>query len=164
MSKMQQSGEWVGDKNRFLAYMQHMAQTARPAAAKRLFELFTQKEAQRIKANSVCPFPVAMQQKPDAKKGGAMKKTAGSGGKRVQFQVTAEPGSDVFVAGSFNNWDATQYRMRDNPGSGHCKTSVVLPAGRHEYKFVVNGTWCNDPDCLESVPNMSGSMNSVLTV
>ncbi len=93
-----------------------------------------------------------------------MKTSTGSRGKRVSFQVTAEPGSEVFVAGSFNNWNPTQYRMRDNPGSGHCKKTLVLPAGRHEYKFVVNGQWRVDPNCPDSVPNESGSMNSVLTV
>jgi 1,4-alpha-glucan branching enzyme len=91
----------------------------------------------------------------------AIKKAAG---KKVGFQVTAEPGSDVFVAGSSNNWDPTQYRMRDNPGSGHCKTTLVLPPGRHEYKFIVNGEWREDTNCAESVPNDQGSVNSAVTV
>ncbi len=93
-----------------------------------------------------------------------MRKSTGSKGRKISFQVTAEPGSEVFVAGSFNNWDPTQYRMPDNPGSGHCKTTLVLPAGRHEYKFVVNGEWRADPDCAESVPNDQGSLNSVIAV
>jgi len=90
-----------------------------------------------------------------------MKKTAG---KKVSFQVTVEPGSEVFVAGSFNNWDPTQHRMRDNPGSGHCKASLLLPPGRHEYKFVVNGQWRIDSDCVEWAPNDQGSLNSVISV
>ena len=93
-----------------------------------------------------------------------MRKSTGSRGKRVSFQVTAEPGSEVFVAGSFNDWNPTQYRMSDNPGSGHCKTTLVLPPGRHEYKFVVNGEWRVDPNCPEWVPNDQGSLNSVITV
>ena len=93
-----------------------------------------------------------------------MKKTESSKGKKVSFQVTAEPGSEVFVAGSFNDWNPTQCRMRDNPGSGHCKTTLVLPPGRHEYKFVVNGEWRVDPACAESVPNDYGALNSILTV
>lgn len=84
--------------------------------------------------------------------------------KRVGFEVTTEPGSDVFVAGSFNRWNPTQYRMKDNPGSGHCKTTLVIPAGRHEYKFVINGEWRVDPNCPDRVPNAAGSMNSVVTV
>ena len=93
-----------------------------------------------------------------------MKKSTGSKGKKVDFEVTAEPGSEVFVAGTFNNWDTKQHRMSDNPGSGHCKITLVLPPGRHEYKFVVNGEWRADPNCAESVLNDQGSLNSVITV
>ena len=60
-------------------------------------------------------------------------------GKKVGFQLTAEPGSEVFVAGTFNQWDAGQHRMRDNPHSGVYRIALVLPPGRHEYKFVVDG-------------------------
>ncbi len=93
-----------------------------------------------------------------------MKHSTDSRGKRVSFQLTADPGSDVFVAGSFNHWNPTQHRMSDNAGSGHFKATLVLPAGRHEYKFVVNGEWRVDPNCPESVPNESGTMNSVVPV
>jgi 1,4-alpha-glucan branching enzyme len=93
-----------------------------------------------------------------------MRKTTGGKGKKVSFQLTVEPGSEVFVAGSFNDWNPTQYRMSDNPGSGHCKATLVLPPGRHEYKFVVNGEWRLDPNCAESVPNDCGALNSVISV
>lgn len=82
--------------------------------------------------------------------------------RRVRFDLTTEPGSQVFVAGTFNNWDPAATPMKDNPGSGHCKATVMLPAGRHEYKFVVNGGWLEDPKCPDAVPNAYGSMNSVL--
>ena len=87
-----------------------------------------------------------------------------SRGKKVSFQLTAEPGSEVFVAGTFNQWDAGQHRMRDNPHSGVYRIALVLPPGRHEYKFVVNGEWRVDPNCPEWVPNDKGSLNSVLSV
>ena len=103
-------------------------------------------------------------QKSQKTRGETMKKSTGSRGKRVSFQVTAEPGSDVFVAGTFNNWNPTQYRMRDNPGSGHCKTTLVLPRGQHEYKFVVNGVWMLDPHGTDWAPDGYGTMNSVLHV
>jgi len=85
-------------------------------------------------------------------------------GKKVSFQIKAEPGSAVFVAGTFNQWDPTQYRLRDNPDSGEYKIKLTVPPGRHESKFVVNGVWCADPNCLDWVPNSQGSLNSVLTV
>jgi 1,4-alpha-glucan branching enzyme len=93
-----------------------------------------------------------------------MKKAGRRNGRKVSFQLTTDPGREVFVAGTFNNWDPKQYRMSDNPGSGHWKTTLVLPPGRHEYKFVVNGEWRADPNCPESVPNDQGSLNSVITV
>jgi hypothetical protein len=45
---MLQTGEVATHDLRLLAYMQVMAQTAQPAAAKRLFELFAQQENRRI--------------------------------------------------------------------------------------------------------------------
>lgn len=85
-------------------------------------------------------------------------------GKKVSFNFKAEPGSTVFVAGTFNKWDPTQYRLRDNPDNGEYKIKLTVPPGRHEYKFIVNGVWCADPTCLEWAPNSQGSLNSVLTV
>jgi 1,4-alpha-glucan branching enzyme len=82
----------------------------------------------------------------------------------VQFSLSVEPGSRVSVAGTFNNWDPTANPMKDNPGSGHCKATLWLPAGRHEYRFVVNGAWILDADCEDYAPNGYGSLNSVRNV
>ena len=93
-----------------------------------------------------------------------MKKAKGSKVRKVNFEIKARPGSEVFVAGSFNNWDPKKNPMRDNPDSGHYKTKLVLPSGRYEYKFVVNGEWCVDPNCSEWAPNDQGTLNSVRVV
>ena len=93
-----------------------------------------------------------------------MRKILGKKGKKVGFQLIAEPGCEVYVAGTFNNWDPRQYPMLDNPDSGHYKTTLVLPPGRHEYKFVVNGEWRVDSNCPEWEPNDQGSRNSVIAV
>jgi len=84
--------------------------------------------------------------------------------RRVQFDLSVDPGSRVFVAGSFNNWNPTANPLKDNPGSGHCKAMLSLPAGRHEYKFVVNGVWMLDPNGTDWAPDGYGTMNSVLHV
>ena len=84
--------------------------------------------------------------------------------KRVRFEISVEPGQQVFVAGTFNNWNPTANPLKDNPGSGHCKVALLIPTGKHEYKFVVNGVWTLDPKCLDWVPNDHGSLNSVLHV
>jgi len=85
-------------------------------------------------------------------------------GKQVKFQLDAEPGSQVGIAGSFNDWDPQRNPMMDNPKSGCFQATLWLPPGRHEYKFVVNGDWIVDPNSPELLPNGMGSMNSVVMV
>ena len=41
---------------------------------------------------------------------------------------------------------------------------LFLPPGRYEYVFVVDGRCVADPNAVESVPNVYGCMNSVLSV
>lgn len=85
-------------------------------------------------------------------------------GKKVPFRLAAAPESQVFLAGSFNDWNASQHAMRRNLKQGLFETTLILPPGRHEYKFVVNGEWLVDPACSESIANDKGSQNSVVIV
>ncbi len=79
----------------------------------------------------------------------------------VTFKFHAPPKSKVFLAGTFNNWNPSDIRLGgDNKGT--YSTAILLPVGRHEYKFIVNGEWRNSPDCVEHVPNPFGTTNSVL--
>jgi len=78
------------------------------------------------------------------------------------FQVSADPGSDVFVTGTFNNWNPFQCRMLDESGTGIFRIALKLPPGRHEYKFVVNGEWRSDPNYPDWVVNEHGTLNSVI--
>jgi 1,4-alpha-glucan branching enzyme len=84
--------------------------------------------------------------------------------RKVEFQLEAEAGSKVAVAGTFNDWDPAKNPMKDNPDSGHYKTVIALAPGTYEYKFVVNGDWCVDPKCPDGVSNECGSRNSVMAV
>ena len=86
-----------------------------------------------------------------------------SSGRRVRFELEAEAGSQVAVAGAFNDWDPTTNPMTDNPGSGKFATPVKMSQGRHEYKFVVNGEWRVDPKCAEWAQNTRATLNSVMT-
>lgn len=84
-------------------------------------------------------------------------------GKRKQkFAIKAEHGSEVYVAGSFNSWNPKKNKLTYR--GGLYSTTLMLPKGRHEYKFVIDGVWCVDPECSEWTPNGIGSLNSVLTV
>ena len=84
--------------------------------------------------------------------------------KRVTFQVRADPGSTVFLAGDFNKWDPVANPMKDRRGTGDFSVVLSLPPGAHEYKFVINGTWCVDPTCTDWAQNSLGTLNSIRKV
>lgn len=152
-----------------------------PAAAK------SAKAAKAVEPElwDVCPAPCACEAKKPAKAAAAAKavekaekpaakaaksvaakaeKPAAPKATRVTFRVRAEVGAKVFLAGSFNNWDATAKQLTDKNGTGDFSCCVNLPKGRYEYKFVVNGTWQADGACAEWVQNDMGTLNSVVTV
>jgi 1,4-alpha-glucan branching enzyme len=89
--------------------------------------------------------------------------TKSSKPRKVKFLVKAAAGSTVSLAGSFNNWDPNVIILRLN-GDGVYSTSIELPPGRHEYKFVVNGVWQLDEQCPQWSPNAWGTLNSVVEV
>ena len=70
---------------------------------------------------------------------------------------------EVFVAGSFNDWSPTATPMIA-AGDGRWVKKLVLPLGRHEYRFVVDGQWVDDPKANELVPNPHGGQNAVLVI
>ena len=63
-------------------------------------------------------------------------------GNKVTFTYTGT-GSNVYVAGSFNSWSSSAAKMTKS-GSTFTYTCELKP-GRYEYKFVVDGSWINDP-------------------
>ena len=54
--------------------------------------------------------------------------------------------------------------MADKDGTGEFTCTLSLPKGRYEYKFVINGTWCADPECKDWVGNDMNTINSVIVV
>ena len=95
----------------------------------------------------------------------------------VLFQYDAPSARHVNLAGNFpdNEWlkhgDKVDV-MRDDgkhgdrvAGDGIWSIVKVLPAGRYEYKFVVDrNTWLEDPNALESIDDGYGGKNSILIV
>lgn len=84
--------------------------------------------------------------------------------KRVVFELNAEPGIEVFVAGTFNDWDPYQKPLVDKNSDGNYRCTMMLTAGIYEYKFYVNNTWCVDPANPNFNQNDLGTLNSVLMV
>ena len=91
-----------------------------------------------------------------AKKSTAKKATA----KNVTFTVHADKGKAVYVAGEFNKWNPTAKKMAYN--AGVYTATVKLAAGTYQYKFVIDGTWCADPENVNAVANDQGTFNSVI--
>lgn len=85
-----------------------------------------------------------------------------SGRKRVALSYDAPNAGAVAVTGSFCGWDDGVPLKKDR--SGRWKTTLTLPKGDHEYRFVVDGEWRDDPNCSDRIPNRFGSENCVLHV
>jgi 1,4-alpha-glucan branching enzyme len=81
----------------------------------------------------------------------------------VAFTLTAPEAKEVYVAGSFNDWDAHCTPLLKGL-NGEWSEHLPLKPGKYEYRFVVDGMWKEDPAALASVPNPFGSNNSVVTV
>jgi len=78
------------------------------------------------------------------------------------------PGArSVEVVGSFNNWSRGKLALNDEHHNGIWHGAAVLPAGQHEYMFVVDGErWVADPLAGRYVDDGFGVglQNSVLIV
>ena len=82
--------------------------------------------------------------------------------KSVTFTFHAEKGKSVYVAGEFNQWNPTAKKMAFKKGI--YTATIKLAAGTYQYKFVIDGTWCADPENANAVANDQGTFNSVITV
>ncbi len=62
----------------------------------------------------------------------------------TEFTVTAPEAQEVYLAGNFNEWNASEFAMRKFKGGRYVKKMKLKP-GRYEYLFVIDGEWCPDP-------------------
>jgi len=69
---------------------------------------------------------------------------------------------NVFLAGDFNNWDPKVYAMKKE--GDDWVFPVHLFAGKHLYKFVVDGKWITDPANSLWEQNEYGTGNSILWI
>ena len=82
---------------------------------------------------------------------------------RVNFKIHAPDAQHVFVAGSFNEWNPTSKALRLGKDSVW-RTWTTLPPGEHEYRFIVDGEWVEDPTVEQREANPFGSHNSIVTI
>ena len=82
----------------------------------------------------------------------------------VRFVLTAPEARNVALAGTFNQWDAKATPLVRTGPAGVWTATVTLPAGEHQYAFVVDGVrWVPDP-AAPAVDDGFGRRNSVLTL
>jgi len=82
---------------------------------------------------------------------------------RISFGAYFPNANEVLLAGSFNDWQPSAAPLR-NQGDGRWLVEVELERGRHEYRFVVDGTWIDDPMAAAYAINSFGILNCVLLV
>lgn len=83
--------------------------------------------------------------------------------RRIVFKLEAPEAKEVILRGDFNHWNPKTHVMKKDDNGVWSKT-VMLPSGRHEYKFLVDGEWWNDPNNNQTIQNSFGTLNNVLTV
>ncbi|PYO87171.1 MAG: glycoside hydrolase family 13 [Gemmatimonadetes bacterium] len=82
----------------------------------------------------------------------------------VRFVLVAPDAKAVSLAGTFNQWDAHATPLVRAGATGVWTATLSLPAGQHQYAFVVDGQrWVPDPGA-PAVDDGFGRRNSVLTL
>ncbi|MBU0677597.1 MAG: glycogen-binding domain-containing protein [Verrucomicrobia bacterium] len=84
---------------------------------------------------------------------------------KVTFELHAPDAHQVELAGSFNDWARGRIVLDGPDATGNWTATVSLPAGRHEYLFMVDGReWVTDPKATVFRPDGFGNRNAVLDI
>lgn len=82
----------------------------------------------------------------------------------VKFVLFAADARRVALAGTFNRWDPATTPLSRAGAPGVWTVTVALPAGQHQYAFVVDSQhWIPDP-AAPSIDDGFGRKNSVVSV
>ncbi len=83
--------------------------------------------------------------------------------RKIKFSLKAVDAKEVVLTGDFNNWDPKTHPMKTD-GNGLWDKTVMLPPGKYEYKFLIDGDWKEDPQNDQTCPNCFGTQNSILNL
>ncbi len=81
----------------------------------------------------------------------------------ILFTYEAPGAGQVTLAGSFNGWNAEKNPMTKGD-DGTWSVVMALKPGKHEYKFVVDGSWFHDDSNPTTTPDSFGGTNSLVQV
>lgn len=79
------------------------------------------------------------------------------------FVVRAAGAKDVRLAGEFNGWNPDLAPLQPLRGSAF-QIRLPLAPGRYQYRYVIDGSWRNDPENDRVELNPYGELNSVVEV
>jgi hypothetical protein len=114
----------------------------------------TSKPAKAVKAKSVeLKAPVKTQKK----------LTRPAENTIATLRLEAPQAEQVSVAGSFNQWNP-QANLLERDENGSWKCTLVIDPGEYEYRFFVDGEWCDDLANTMRRPNDFGTENCVLVI
>jgi 1,4-alpha-glucan branching enzyme len=82
---------------------------------------------------------------------------------KVVFTYEAPHAKSVSVAGCFTGWTDQPVTLKQLK-SGVWKATVSLETGRYEYRYLVDGQWCDDPAATQRAPNPHGTENCIREV
>jgi len=83
----------------------------------------------------------------------------------VTFDLLAPEAEQVELVGSFTDWRPGAVVLEQRTAGDSWTVTVELPAGRHEYIFLVNGEhWITDPKALVVRPDGFGNENAILEI
>jgi 1,4-alpha-glucan branching enzyme len=83
--------------------------------------------------------------------------------RKQTFRITEPEAECVLLVGDFTDWQQRPIKM-EKGGGGVWTSMLKLPPGTHNYLFIVDGEWCEDPECPVRVPNPYGGYNMVRQV
>ncbi len=81
-----------------------------------------------------------------------------------RYQPVTSGDVDIYVAGTFNDWNEYANQLTDTNQDGIYETEILLSPGRYEYKFVVNGIWKTDFNADDIMGIGKEGDNSVIIV
>ncbi len=83
--------------------------------------------------------------------------------KKQTFRYVNPNARQVLLAGDFTDWQNGALPMKSS-GNGLWSAAVKINPGAHHYLFIVDGAWCEDPECALRIANPYGGLNMVRQV
>ena len=87
----------------------------------------------------------------------------GSNTRKQTFAFSAPDALSVQLVGDFTQWQERPINLHKGM-DGVWRTTVDLEPGMHHYRFLVDGEWRDDPECILREPNPYGSENMMRQV